>query len=99
MAVPREDHPSQSLGHNRRSAVASSQVEHRNLGGNKLSDQLEEEPQYQSARRYSRSHCCWLGCHRFHPHPRENGDGRHGFISLVGVVIPDTICDFKLESA
>ena len=54
MTVPREGHPNQSLGHNRRGAAAVFQVEFRNLGGNKLSDQPEEETEYQSARRYSR---------------------------------------------
>ncbi len=62
MTVPKGDHPIQWQRYNRRSAAASLQVEHRNLGGNKLSDQLEEETKYQWARRYSRSHCCWLGC-------------------------------------
>jgi len=60
---PREDHPTQSLVHNRRSTAAFFQVELRNLGGNKLSDQSEEETQYQSARRYGRlrSRCRWPG--------------------------------------
>jgi hypothetical protein len=47
VTVSREGYPSQSFGHNRRSAAASLQVELRNLGGNKLSDQPEEEPKYQ----------------------------------------------------
>ena len=63
MTVPRGDQPTQSLGHNRRSAAGYFQVARRNLGGNKLSDQPEEETQYQSARRYSRlrARCRWPG--------------------------------------
>ena len=71
-AVPREDHPTQSLGHNRRSAATSFQVEHRSLGENKLSDQPEEETQYQSARRYSR----WPGHYRSSSNRKCRLDGQ-----------------------